>query len=160
MDLYSIMDMTKKCKGDIAMKLYRVLALVLAMLMIGCIMVACDKEPEPVKTNLNLKICIKDGPKGDVIAQDPEFVYTYMRKGEELPTITEVLIYYCEINEINLEFQDDSQQVITKIDTVSPSSKSEFWTYALNQVNNLDLPMYQQTVKDGDVIVVYLDSLN
>ncbi len=141
------------------MKLYRVLALMLAMLMIGCVVVACDKEPEPVKTNVNLKFTIKDGPKGEEIAQDAEYVYTYNKVGDQQPTITEVLIYFCDLNEIPLEFQDESQQVITKIGNKS-AGKGEFWTYALNQENNLDNPMYIQTVKDGDIIVVYLDSIN
>ena len=141
------------------MKLYRVLAAVLAVLMIGCVMVACDKEPEAVKTNVNLKFTIKDGPKGDVIAQDAEYVYTYNKVGETLPTITEVLIYFCDLNEITLEFQDDTQQVITKIGNKSVG-QGEFWTYALNGENNLDNPMYIQTVNAGDTIVIYLDSIN
>ena len=152
--------MTKKCKGDIAMKLYRVLALVLAMLMIGCVLVACgEKEPEAVKTNVNLRITIQDGPKGDVISQDAEYVYTYNKVGEQLPTITEVLIYYCDLNEIPLEFQDESQQVITKIGNKTVG-KGEFWTYALNKVNNLDDPMYVQTVQSGDTIVIYVDTVS
>ena len=141
------------------MKLYRVLALVLAMLMIGCVMVACDKEPEAVKTNVDVKFTIKDGPDGEVLAQDAEYVYTYNKVGDKEPTITEVLIDVCEFYELTIEFQDDSQQVVTKIGSKTPG-KGEFWTYALNGENNLDNPMYVQTVKSGDIIVVYLDSIN
>lgn len=142
------------------MKLYRVLALVLAMLMIGCVLVACgEKEPEAVKTNVNLKFTIKDGPKGEEIAQDAEYVYTYNKVGDKQPTITEVLIYFCDLNEIPLEFQDETQQVITKIGSKT-AGKGEFWTYALNGTNNLDDPMYVQTVKDNDIIVIYLDTVS
>ena len=149
----------KKCKGDIAMKLYRVLALVLAVLMMGCIMVACDKEPEAVKTNVNVKFTIKDGPDGEVLAQDAEYVYTYNKVGDKEPTVTEGLVDVCEFYELTIEFQDESQQVVNKIGNKS-AGKGEFWTYALNGENNLDNPMYVQTVKSGDIIVVYLDSIN
>ena len=141
------------------MKSYRVLALVIAMLMIGCIMVACDKEPEAVRTTVNVKFTIKDGPDGEVLAQDAEYAYKYDKVGDKEPTITEVLIDVCDLYELPIEFQDDTQQVITKIGTKS-AGKGEFWTYALNGENNLDNPMYVQTVKEGDIIVVYLDSIN
>ena len=144
------------------MKLYRVLALVLAILMIGCVMVACDeKEPEAVKTNVNVKFTIKAGTDKDseILAQDAEYVYTYNKVGDKEPTVTEVLIDVCELYELTIEFQDDSQQVVTKIGNKT-AGKGEFWTYALNGQNNLDNPMYVQTVKSGDVIVVYLDSIN
>lgn len=151
--------MTKKCKGDIAMKLYRVLALVLAMLMIGCALVACgEKEPEAVKTTVKVTITIKDGPDGEVLAQERDYVYTYNKVGDEQPTIIDVVLDVCEFNELTVEFQDEAQQYISKIGNKS-AGKSEFWTYALNGVNNLDNPMYVQTVAEGDIIVVYLDSL-
>ena len=141
------------------MKLYRVLAVALAMLMIGCVMVACDKEPEAVKTTIKVAFTIKDGPEGEILAQDREYAYTYEKVGEKEPTITEVLIDICELEELTIEFQDETQQVITKIGNKT-AGKGEFWTYALNGTNNLDNPMYIQTVKEGDVIVVYLDSIN
>jgi hypothetical protein len=150
--------MSKKSKGDIAMKSYRVLALVLAMLMIGCVMVACDKEPEAVKTTVKVTVTIKDGPDGEVLAQERDYAYTYNKVGEEQPTITDVVLDICEFNELTVEFQDEAQQYISKIGNKS-AGKGEFWTYALNGVNNLDLPMYEQTVAEGDIIVVYLDSL-
>ena len=139
------------------MKFYRVMALVLAILMVSCIMVACDKEPEETKTTIKVAFTIKDGPKGEILAQDAEYSYTYT--GDAAPTITQVLIDVCEFYELNIEFQDDTQQVITKIGSKSVG-KGEFWTYALNGVNNLDNPMYIQTVANGDTIVVYLDSIN
>ena len=142
------------------MKLYRVLALVLAMLMIGCVLVACgEKEPEAVKTTVKVTITVKDGPDGEVLAQERDYAYKDDKVGDKVPTITEVLIDVCELNELAIEFQDDSQQVITKIGSKT-AGKGEFWTYALNGVNNLDNPMYIQTVAEGDIIVVYLDSLN
>ena len=64
-----------------------------------------------------------------------------------------------DLNEIPLEFQDESQQVITKIGSKTVG-KGEFWTYALNKTNNLDDPMYVQTVKDGDTIVIYVDTVS
>ena len=70
-----------------------------------------------------------------------------------------MLIYYCDLNEIPLEFQDESQQVITKIGNKTVG-KGEFWTYALNKVNNLDDPMYVQTVQSGDTIVIYVDTVS
>lgn len=139
------------------MKLYRVLALVLAVLMIGCVMVACDKTPEETKTTVKVAFTIKDGPKGEILAQDAEYSYTYT--GDAAPTITTVLIDVCDFYELDIEFQDESQEVIKKIGSKT-AGKGEFWTYALNGENNLDNPMYIQTVADGDVIVVYLDSLN
>ncbi|MBQ2806551.1 MAG: hypothetical protein IJF08_05825 [Clostridia bacterium] len=141
------------------MKLYRVMALVLAILMVGCIMVACDKEPEAVKTSIKVAFTIKDGPEGEILAQDREYVYTYDKVGDKEPTVTEVLIDVCELEELTIEFQDESQEVVKKIGTKS-AGKGEFWTYALNGVNDLDNPMYIQTVKEGDTIVVYLDSIN
>ena len=139
------------------MKFYRVLALVLAVFMIGCVMVACDKEPEETKTTIVVKFTIKDGPKGDVLAQDAEYAYTYT--GDTAPTVTEVLVDVCDLYELPIEFQDESMEVITKIGSKT-AGKGEFWTYALNGQNNLDNPMYVQTVKSGDIIVVYLDSIN
>ena len=141
------------------MKLYRVLALVLAMLMVGCVLVACgEKEPEAVKTTVKVTITIKDGPNGEVLAQERDYPYTYKKVGDEQPTITDVLLDVCELNELTVEFQDEAQQYISKIGKKS-AGKDEFWTYALNGVNNLDLPMYEQTVAEGDIIVIYLDSL-
>lgn len=140
------------------MKLYRVLALALAMLMIGCVMVACDKEPEAVTTTVKVTITIKDGPDGEVLAQERDYPYTYNQTGDEQPTILDVVLDVCELNELTVEFQDESQQYISKIGNKS-AGNSEFWTYALNGVNNLDNPMYVQTVAEGDIIVVYLDSL-
>ena len=121
------------------MKLYRVLALVLAILMIGCVMVACDeKEPEAVKTNVNVKFTIKAGTDKDseILAQDAEYVYTYDKVGDKEPTVTEVLIDVCEFYELTIAFQDDSQQVVTKIGSKTPG-KGEFWTYALNGQKSL-----------------------
>ncbi|MBQ1232706.1 MAG: DUF4430 domain-containing protein [Clostridia bacterium] len=141
------------------MKLYRVLALVLAVLMVGVMLVACDKkEPEAVKTTVKVTVTIKDGPDGEVLAQERDYPYTYNQTGDEQPTIIDVVLDVCELNELTVEFQDESQQYISKIGNKS-AAKGEFWTYALNGVNNLDLPMYEQTVAEGDVIVVYLDSL-
>ncbi len=141
------------------MKLYRVMALVLAILMVGCVMVACNKEPEETKTTIKVAFTIKDGPDKDskILAQDAEYSYTY--KGDAAPTITEVLIDVCELYELDIEFQDDTQQVVKKIGSKS-AGKGEYWTYALNGVNDLDNPMYIQTVADGDTIVVYLASLD
>ncbi len=143
------------------MKLYRVLALVLAMLMIGCVMVACDKEPEAVTTSIKVTFTIKDGPsdKAEVLAQDAEYTYTYSKVGDKEPTITEVLIDVCDMYDLPIEFQDESQEVVKKIGSKT-TGKGEFWTYALNGKNNLDNPMYLQTVKENDIIVVYLDSIN
>ena len=140
------------------MKLYRVLALALAMLMIGCVMVACDKEPEAVATTVKVTITIKDGPDGEVLAQERDYAYTYNQTGDEQPTVIDVVLDVCELNELTVEFQDESQQYISKIGNKSAGS-GQFWTYALNGVNNLDNPMYVQTVAEGDIIVVYLDSL-
>ena len=141
------------------MKLYRVLALVLAILMMSCIFVACDKEPEETKTTIKVSFTIKDGPdkKSEILAQDAEYSYTY--KGDAAPTVTQVLIDVCEFYELNLVFQDDTQQVVTKIGSKT-ADKGEYWTYALNGENDLKNPMYIQTVADGDTIVVYLASLN
>ena len=143
------------------MKLYRVLAVILAMLMIGCVMVACDKEPEAVPTSVKVAFTIKAGPgdKAEVLEQDIEYTYTYGKVGDKEPTITEILIDFCEVYELTLEFEDETQQVITKIDSKS-AGKGEFWTYALNGENDLKNPMYIQTVKEGDIIVVYLDSIH
>ena len=101
------------------MKLYRVMALVLAILMVGCIMVACDKEPEAVKTSIKVAFTIKDGPEGEILAQDREYVYTYDKVGDKEPTVTEVLIDVCELEELTIEFQDESQEVVKKIGTKS-----------------------------------------
>ncbi|MBQ7379933.1 MAG: hypothetical protein IJW70_09705 [Clostridia bacterium] len=142
------------------MKLYRVLALALAIVMMGCVMVACDqKEPEQTEKTIVVKFTVKDGPDKDseILVQDPEYAYTYT--GDAEPTITQVLIDICEFEEIAIEFKDESQETITKIGNKT-AGKGQFWTYALNGVNDLDNPMYVQTVKEGDIIVVYLDSIN
>jgi len=142
------------------MKLYRVLALALAIVMMGCILVACDqKEPEQTEKTIVVRFTVKDGPDKDsnILIQDPEYAYKY--KGDADPTITEVLIDICEFEEIAIEFKDESQETITKIGNKS-AGNGKFWTYALNGVNDLDNPMYVQTVKEGDIIVVYLDSIN
>ena len=106
-----------------------------------------------------MRFTVKDGPDKDsnILIQDPEYAYKY--KGDADPTITEVLIDVCEFYELDIEFQDDTQQVVKKIGSKT-AGKGEYWTYALNGVNDLDNPMYVQTVKEGDIIVVYLDSIN
>ncbi len=142
------------------MKLYRVLALALAIVMMGCILVACDqKEPEQTEKSIVVRFTVKDGPDKDsnILIQDPEYEYKYT--GDADPTITEVLIDICEFEEVAIEFKDESQETITKIGNKS-AGNGQFWTYALNGVNDLDNPMYVQTVKEGDIIVVYLDSIN
>lgn len=146
-------------KGDIAMKLYRVLALVLAIVMMGCVLVACDNKPaEEPKKSIKVAFTIKDGPDKDseILVQDAAYEYTYT--GDAEPTVTDVLVDICELEELEIEFQDDTQQVINKIGSKS-AGKGEYWTYALNGENDKDNPMYIQTVKEGDIIVVYLASL-
>ncbi|MBE6697059.1 MAG: DUF4430 domain-containing protein [Ruminococcaceae bacterium] len=142
------------------MKLYRVLALALAIVMIGCVVIACDqKEPEVTKKSIKVAFTIKDGPdkNSEILAQDAAYEYTYT--GDKEPTVIDVLIDVCELEELTIEFEDETQERVKKIGSKS-AGKGEYWTYALNGENDKDNPMYVQTVKEGDIIVVYLASLS
>ena len=140
------------------MKLYRVLALVLAVVMMSCVLVACDKEPEETKTTITVAITILDGPdkNSEVIAQEAKYEFTY--KGDAAPTVLDVLLDYCEYEELTVAFQDEDQHYVKTIGGKSAGS-GKFWNYSLNKVTDKEEPMYEQTVQNGDTIVVYLDNL-
>lgn len=139
------------------MKLYRVLALALVVAMLGCALIACEQEPEVVKKTLTVAFTIKTAPDGDVIAQDAEYIYTY-NEGEE-PTVTDILIDFCELEELELVFADESQQTVKKIGSTTAGTGS-FWTFAINAQYLKDESMYTYKVQQGDVIVVYMDSVS
>lgn len=137
------------------MKLYRVLALALAVVMMGCVLVACDKEPEATETTIKVAFTIKDGADKDseILAQDAEYSYTYT--GDAAPTVIEVLADVCEFYELKIEYQSEEQQYIKSIGGKSAGS-GKFWNYSQNGVTDKEEPMYVQTVADGDILVVYL----
>ena len=139
------------------MKLYRVLALALVVAMLGCALIACEQEPEAVKKTLTVAFTIKTAPDGDVIAQDAEYIYTYY-EGEE-PTVTDILIDFCELEELELVFADESQQTVKKIGSTTAGTGS-FWTFAINAQYLENESMYTYKVQPGDVIVVYMDSVS
>lgn len=135
------------------MKLYRVLALALVVAMLGCALIACEKEPEAVKKSITVAFTIKDAADGEVIAQDAEYTYIY-NEGEE-PTVTDILIDFCEMEDLTLEFSDESQQIVNKIGNASAGG-GKFWTFAINSKYIKDQFMYTYKVQPNDVIVVYL----
>lgn len=135
------------------MKLYRVLALALVVAMLGCALIACDQEPEAPKKTITVAFTIKTAPDGDVIAQEEEYTYTYT-EGDE-PTVTDILIDFCSYDDLELEFTDDSQQIVKKIGNTTASGGS-FWTFSINK-EYTETFMYLQKVADKDVVVVYLD---
>lgn len=141
------------------MKLYRVMALVLAVLMMACVVVACDGEKEPAvtKTSMKVSFTIKDGAEGEIIQHDGEYEYTY--NADETPTITDILIDFCDMYELDLEFKDDTHEVVTKIGKKT-AGKGEYWTYSHNKVFDKSTAMFEEVVADGDTIIVYLGSLN
>ncbi len=139
------------------MKLYRVLALALVVAMLGCALIACEQEPEAVKKTLTVAFTIKTAPDGDVIAQDAEYIYTYY-EGEE-PTVTDILIDFCELEELELVFADEAQQTVKKIGSTTAGTGS-FWTFAINTQYLENESMYTYKVQPGDVIVVYMDSVS
>jgi hypothetical protein len=138
------------------MKLYRVLALMLVVAMLGCALIACEKEPEVVKKQITVAFTIKSAPDGDVIAQDAAYTYTY-NEGEE-PTVTDILIDFCEFEELTLVFADESQQTVKQIGNVTAASGS-FWTFAIGGEYLKDYAMYTYKVQPNDVIVVYMDKV-
>ena len=138
------------------MKLYRVLALALVIVMLGSALIACEQEPEAVKKTITVAITIKTAADGDVIAQEAEYTYTY-NEGEE-PTVTDILIDYCSYEELELVFADESQQTVKKIGNTSAGSGT-FWTFAINSQYLKDEAMYTYKVQPNDVIVVYLGEL-
>lgn len=141
------------------MKLYRVMALVLAVLMMACVVVACDseKEPEVTKTSIKVSFTIKDGAEGEIIEHDGEYEYSY--NADETPTVTDILIDFCEMYELDLEFKDETNEVVTKIGNKT-AGKGEYWTYSHNGTYDKKTPMYQEVVADDAKIVIFLGSLN
>ena len=142
------------------MKLYRVLALALAIVMIGCVVIACDqKEPEVTKKSIKVAFTIKDGPdkNSEILAQDAAYEYTYT--GDKEPTVIDVLIDVCELEELTIEFEDETQERVKKIGGKS-AGKGEYWTYSHNGTYDKKTTMYQEVVADGSKIVIFLGSLN
>lgn len=135
------------------MKLYRVLALALVVAMLGCALIACEQEPEVVKKSIIVAFTIKDAANGEVIAQDAEYTYIY-NEGEE-PTVTDILIDFCEMEELTLEFSDEEQKIVKKIGNAS-AGDGKFWTFAINSEYIKDQFMYTYKVQPNDIIVVYL----
>ena len=141
------------------MKLYRVLALALVLVMLGSALIACEQEPEAPKKSITVAITIKDGPDKDakILGQEAEYTYTY-NEGEE-PTVTDILIDYCSYEELELVFADEAQHTVNKIGSTS-AGPGTFWTFAINSQYLKNESMYTYKVQPNDVIVVYLDSVS
>lgn len=110
-----------------------------------------------VQKTIQIAFTVKDGPDGTVMAQEAEYQYTY--DSNQIPTVLAILQDFCQTHGLEVDFSDPECHIIKSIGSVE-AGRGMYWTYAHNHCIELEEAIYEKTVQNGDVIVVYLASLS
>lgn len=151
------------------MKFTKILSLVLAMLMLVCVLVACDKggeenpaddsgtEAPSTDVTVTVSMKVKDA-KGEVAYDIESYKYT----GDPI-SAAEIIedYFYMEVETESVEI-DEVGNLITigsvesgEITDADGKTKTVYWWYSINGKDGTTA-MYEYIVQDGDAIIFYL----
>ena len=157
------------------MKITKILALVLACLMVVCVFAACDNgdassgddstTPADVeKTNVTIKVSIKvKDLNGKVVYDVPE--YTYVGEAPNLIQLIDDYLYMEKNTEVGFDENDNLQSIgtVEAGEVTSHNAETDedvveyttYWWYTLNGKDGSTL-LEEYIVQNGDAIEYYL----
>lgn len=141
-------------------KFTKIFALVLAVLMMGSVMIACNNGGNTEDTavteaapavSITVKVIVKDAEGKEVYNEDVKY------SGAN-PTLGAVLEIFCAGNEFAEPF--DANELLATLGDVAPASGETWIAYFENEGKNKAFSSIKnQVVADGQTVIVAIDKL-